>query len=100
MKRWLPLLLGFIVGIMAGTLIVSSPGGMEAAQGYYGDSIRRAFYAHKDPLIGLAIDPIVVIAFFGAVGVLLALMLTGLYFLIRFALKLTRHYEARAATKS
>lgn len=72
MKPWLPVLIGFIAGIVAGVVFLPL-GGMALAQDYH-TQIRDALYPNTDPMAGLVFDPLIIVVCFGLVGLAIGLV--------------------------
>jgi hypothetical protein len=66
MKKWIPILGGFIAGVIAGVVYMPH-GGSELAQKHH-ETIRSILYPGQDPMAGLLYDPLAIILIFGLIG--------------------------------
>ncbi len=89
MKKWLPVLFGFIGGSIIGVVsLFLSLGGLNLMQVLH-DPIQQHFYPNQDPMLWGIFDPLVFIASFGAVGMAMGL----LWKLVREITESTRGYR-------
>ena len=72
MKKLIPVLVGFVGGIIGG--IAFMPFGGSTLADRYHETIRSILYPGQDPMAGLLFDPLAIILFFGLVGACLGVV--------------------------